>query len=134
MQEYQIIQIFKKHKLRATPQRIAVYKYLCENPIHPDVDTIYQSLIKDNPSFSKTTIYNSLQALEQKNLIIDVKIDNDRIHYDACTEMHGHFFCEKCKKIVDFKINKIESIETDNFDIRQRDVYYSGLCERCRNN
>ncbi len=134
MKEYQIIQIFKEHKLRATPQRIAVYKYLCENPIHPDVETIYKSLIKENPSFSKTTIYNSLQALEQRNLIIDVKIDNDRIHYDACTELHGHFLCEKCRKIFDFKINKIESVETDKFDIKQKDVYYSGFCADCRNN
>ena len=63
MQTKEITELFKQNGIKATAQRIAVYKYLYENRIHPDVDTVYKNMVKDNPSFSKTTVYNCLQRL-----------------------------------------------------------------------
>ena len=54
MQTKEITELFKQKGIKATAQRIAVYKYLYENRIHPDVDTVYKNMVKDNPSFSKT--------------------------------------------------------------------------------
>ncbi len=127
----EIIDLFKEKGLKATPQRIAVYNFLVENPVHPDVETVYQSMIMDNPSFSKTTVYNCLQALTDCGLLIPVKIDNEKIRYDADTSFHGHFKCDCCGKIYDFKCFDEKVSGIDNFKIRQRDVYYSGLCSCC---
>lgn len=132
MQEKQITELFKEKGFRATPQRIAVYKYLCENRTHPTVDDIYSFLSAIYPSFSKTTVYNALDALEKQGLITSVKIDSERIHYDAESELHGHFMCEKCRKIYDFKLNNIVCSRLDGFDISKREVYYSGLCPECK--
>jgi Fe2+ or Zn2+ uptake regulation protein len=132
MEVKQIVEVFKSKGLRATPQRIAVYRYLCENATHPTVDDVYNSLSEDNPSFSKTTIYNSLETLEAQGLITSVKIDNERIHYDANINLHGHFLCAKCKTIYDFDIKDIIFSGLDGFDILKRDVYYSGLCPECK--
>ena len=79
MTEQKIVEIFKERNFRATPQRIAVYKYLREHPTHPDVDEIYKAVLADNPAFSRTTVYNSLQALEKEGLIQSVKIDSGKI-------------------------------------------------------
>ena len=87
----EIVQIFKDRGFKATPQRIAVYKYLCEHRTHPDVESVYRAVLEDNPAFSKTTVYNALQALDACGLIIPVTIDSGRIHYDADTRFHGHF-------------------------------------------
>ena len=95
LNEIEIIGLFRENNFRATPQRIAVYKYLYENRTHPDADEIYKSVISANPSFSKTTVYNSLQALEERGLIARVNIDGERAHYDADMSLHGHFICEK---------------------------------------
>lgn len=127
-----IVQLFKNNNFRATPQRIAIYKYLIENPNHPDADEIYKSVLKGHPSFSKTTVYNALSALEEQGLIISIKIDNNRIRYDAHNKLHGHFICEKCKKIFDFPVHDIVCCEMDDFEIKQKDVYYSGLCPECK--
>ena len=132
MQNSEIISLFKEHNFRATPQRIAVYKYLYENRTHPDVDEIYNAVIRENPSFSKTTVYNSLEALAQEGIIIPVRIDSERIHYDANAAFHGHFICEECKHIFDFDITEFKSEGIDNFDIKQKDVYVSGLCPECK--
>jgi len=127
----EIIDLFKEKGLKATPQRIAVYNFLVENPVHPDVETVYQSMIMDNPSFSKTTVYNCLQALTDCGLLIPVKIDNEKIRYDADTSFHGHFKCDCCGRIYDFKCFDEKVSGIDNFKIKQRDVYYSGLCSCC---
>lgn len=131
MDTREIVNLFKQKGIKATPQRIAVYNFLVENPVHPDVETVYQSMIMDNPSFSKTTVYNCLQALTDCGLLIPVKIDNEKIRYDADTSFHGHFKCDCCGKIYDFKCFDEKVSGIDNFKIRQRDVYYSGLCSCC---
>ncbi|MCM1285785.1 MAG: transcriptional repressor [Acetobacter sp.] len=132
MQTEEITRLFRDKGLKATPQRIAVYRFLYENRIHPDVETVYQQMIKGNPSFSKTTVYNCLKDLSACGLLIPVKIDADKIRYDADTSFHGHFRCESCGKIYDFKCDfNVDSLE--DFEIRQRDVYYSGICSCCKN-
>ena len=49
--------------IRPSIQRIAVYGYLCEHPVHPDVETVYDALNPIYPTLSKTTVYNTLKGL-----------------------------------------------------------------------
>lgn len=132
MQTTEIIKIFKEKHFKATPQRIAVYKYLCTHRTHPDVESVYKAVLEENPSFSKTTVYNALQALDACGLIIAVTIDSGRIHYDADTAFHGHFRCEKCGRIFDFAPSIAQENGLQDFIIRQKDVYYSGICRCCK--
>ena len=134
MHTNEIAELFRSKGLKATPQRIAVYKFLCENPVHPDVETVYKKVVEDNPSFSKTTVYNCLDALTDSGLLTPVKIDADKIRYDADTDFHGHFYCEKCNRIFDFKCDAVADGDIDGFEIKHRDVYYSGICSHCKNN
>ena len=54
--------------VRPSVQRVAVYSYLCEHPVHPTVETLYASLSPEYPTLSKTTIYNTLKLFEEKKL------------------------------------------------------------------
>ena len=40
--------------------------------------------------------------------------------------------CEKCGKIFDFGIYDIKFGGIDDFYIRQKDIYYSGVCPECK--
>ena len=131
MTEQEIQKLFQERKFRATPQRISIYKYLFEHPTHPDAESIYKEIKRQFPNLSYTTIYNALQSLEKEGFIISINIDSDRVHYDADISLHGHFKCDKCKKIYDFKIDDIECQGLDGFDVRYKEVYYSGLCADC---
>ncbi|MCM1115088.1 MAG: transcriptional repressor [Clostridium sp.] len=130
----EITELFRQKGLKATPQRIAVYKFLIENRIHPDVDTVYKQVVADNPGFSKTTVYNCLKDLSGCGLLIPVMIDNDKIRYDADVTFHGHFKCDNCGRIFDFKCPESSVPDIDGFEIRSKAVYYSGLCNCCKNN
>ena len=110
----EIVQIFKDRGFKATPQRIAVYKYLCEHRTHPDVESVYRAV------------------LDACGLIIPVTIDSGRIHYDADTRFHGHFRCEKCGRIYDFIPDLIGIQGLDGFTVHHKDVYFSGICSCCQ--
>lgn len=133
MNTQEIKELFNARGIKATPQRIAVYKFLAENPVHPDVETVYSNVISDNPSFSKTTVYNCLKDLSARGIIMPVKIDSEKIRYDADTGYHGHFRCDRCGNIYDFVCGGEVSCNLNGFEIRQKDVYYSGICNRCKN-
>lgn len=133
MKAENIINEFKERNFRATPQRIEVYKYIYENRTHPDAQEVYESVIKNNPSFSRTTVYNAVKSLAEYGFIMPVTIDGERIHYDANTKLHGHFKCTSCHSIYDFETSAPKDKGLDGFEITQKDVYYSGLCAHCVN-
>lgn len=133
MDAFKVSEILKEAGIRPTTQRIDVYKYLLENRTHPSADSIYCALSEQYPSFSRTTIYNSLLVLMSSGLVIPVNIDSTEVHYDSNTEYHGHFICSRCKKIIDIKIEKSEDDfpEISDCTVEQRDYYLHGLCADC---
>lgn len=133
MRTEQIISIFKEKHFRATPQRIAVYKYVYGHRTHPDASQIYESVLKSNPSFSKTTVYNALKSLCEIGFLIPVTIDGDKIHYDANINFHGHFICSRCGEIYDFDLPEPNADMPIGFSVERKDVYYSGICQSCNN-
>lgn len=126
----------KNRNIRLSHQRLKVLEFLTNNRIHPTVDQIYSELHKDIPSLSKTTVYNSLNALVDAGLVKVITIEDNETRYDADTDNHGHFKCESCGHIYDFEINMdiFDSKDLNNFKINNRDVYFKGICPDCINN
>ena len=120
--------------VRPTPQRIEVYRFLAEQPIHATADVIYEALVPENPSFSKTTIYNTIKVLTGCGLIHPVMIDGSGIRYDANTADHGHFKCTVCGRLFDFSADFEAGRTTglDGFEVNAKDLYYYGKCPECR--
>lgn len=125
-------ELFHKKGLRATPQRMSVYRFLKENPIHPSADTVYREMIKTYPNFSRTTIYNSLNTLVESGLAITVKLDEKELRYDGNASYHGHFRCLSCGAIYDFVPAKVTYSGLEGCEIVQQDVYFTGYCPNCK--
>ena len=130
----EIADLLKEHGIRPTPQRIAVYQYLDEHRTHAQADTIYKNLVQQYPSFSRTTIYNSIRVLEEEGLIIPIVIDGTVIRYDANTNGHGHFKCVSCGTVFDVmdnpRVPPPESLE--QFEVRSSVSNYYGRCPKCK--
>lgn len=119
--------------LRPTQQRIAVYQYLLDHPIHPTADTIYRALLPVYPSFSRTTIYNSLHTLLHARLIRVVNIEAEEQRFDGNPEDHGHFKCSHCGKLYDFTLSPelLGELCPSGFHAEVRDVFLNGICAGC---
>ena len=130
----EVADLLKAHGLRVTPQRIAVYQYLDEHRTHAQADTIYETLVRQYPSFSRTTIYNSIRALEEGGLIQPVIIDGTVIRYDANTNMHGHFKCTDCGMVYDVMDSPELAVppSLQKFDTQSCVMNFYGKCPECR--
>jgi len=128
------VQLLKENNLKITPQRLAILKFLENNKTHPTADEIYRALKKENPSLSKTTVYNSLDTLHQHRIIQILTIFDGEHRYDFRDESHHHFLCKKCGEIIDLKIicPNMKKIE-DDFGHHVDEIYgyFKGTCKKC---
>jgi Fur family transcriptional regulator, peroxide stress response regulator len=117
-------------------QRLKVLEYLTQNKCHPTVDQIFTDLQRDISTLSKTTVYNTLRILVEAGLVRVITIEDNETRYDIGIENHGHFKCESCGTIYDFRVN-IDSLKSDdlnNYKINDKNVYFKGVCPICLNN
>ena len=49
----------KSHEIKPSFQRMRIFEYLITHRNHPTVEMIYKSLVKEIPTLSKTTVYNT---------------------------------------------------------------------------
>lgn len=129
-----ILNTFRTKGLRATPQRMSVYRFLKEHPIHPSADTVYKEMLQTHPGLSKTTIYNTLNVLVENGLAITVKLDEKELRYDGNPNFHGHFRCMECGVILDFVASGLSYDGLEHCKITQKDLYFTGFCPLCNKN
>jgi Fe2+ or Zn2+ uptake regulation protein len=127
------VELLKQHDLKITPQRLEILKYLDKNRIHPTANEIYSALKKKNPSLSKTTVYNSLDVLIKHNIIHEVNISKSESRYDFKMEMHHHFLCNNCGKIIDIEVECpfLGKMMNSEHKIEEVHGYFKGICKEC---
>ena len=111
--------------------RIKVLEYLDKNRVHPTADEIYEGLEKEIPTLSKTSVYNTVKLFRQAGLIAELTIEEDKLRYDFNTAFHGHFKCERCGKVYDVPEVDTENKNLEGFLVKEKNVYYSGVCKGC---
>lgn len=137
MQETATIEKFlRDHAIRPSYQRVQIYKYIKENKTHPTVDTIYTDLHPVIPTFSKTTVYNTMKLFMDKGLVQALTIEEGETRFDGDTTPHGHFKCRCCGSIYDLFFNSSDqpkmSQVPEDFLLESVHLYGWGLCGDCR--
>lgn len=131
--------IFKEKKLKLTPQRIAVYKYLQSTKEHPSAETIYKTLQVNYPTMSLATIYKALKTLVEVNLIQEINVGEGNFRYDGNTSPHSHIQCLHCGKVSDVEgvcfANLNDKIkDCVDYKVLSNQVYFYGICKDCSKN
>lgn len=120
--------------IRPSLQRIKILEYLLKRRNHPTVEMIYNDLIVDMPTLSKTTIYNTLKLFVDKAVVIVINIEDNETRYDADTSIHGHFKCVKCDGVFDFSVQSksLQFAGIEGFSIDEHHIYLKGMCRVCK--
>lgn len=58
---------------------------VCENPVHPTADTVYNLLKEDNPHLSLGTVYRNLNLLVETGSLIKLNVPSGCDRFDATT-------------------------------------------------
>ena len=130
----------RENGLSPSPQRVAIYDFLRKNAIHPTVDTIYQAVLNDLPTISRTTVYNTVKRLASAGLVQEVIIEDGELRYDADISSHGHFKCLACGEVYDLfppagedMVEEIRGLPP-GFTVKQLHLCCRGICARCGKN
>jgi len=92
MPETEILELFEKHGISPTPQRVEVACVLLARPQHLSADQIIDRLRVSGSNVSKATVYNSLKLFGEKGLVKELTVDPERRFYDSTTRAHHHFY------------------------------------------
>ena len=132
-----ITTIFREKKLKLTPQRIAVYKYLQSTKEHPSAEVIYKALQPTYPTMSLATVYKALKTLVAVELILELNVGEGSFRYDGNMCSHPHIQCISCGRVDDIEGISFSNIREDvkqytSYEVLESKIYFYGLCENCK--
>jgi Fur family peroxide stress response transcriptional regulator len=125
-----------KTKYKRSKQRERIYELLQDTGIHPTASWIYDQLKSEFSDLSMGTVYRNLNILVEQGLIRKIDFGSTFDHYDANTEPHYHFICERCGSITDLTMpidNSLhEKVErSTSFKVKRHRIEFYGICKSC---
>ena len=132
-----IIKQLRARGLKVTPQRVAIIEVLIEQrDSHPGARLVYKEAKKKKKSVSLSTTYATLNELSRHGIIKTLQFDKMENRYEGNLEEHINLICEKCKKILDYKVpvtvDPRRVVKKTGFSITGTRLEYYGLCRECR--
>ena len=105
-----IRQMLVNHKLKVTPQRLAILQAVYGSEDHPTADNIISLIRRTNPGIATGTVYKVLDTLVETNLIRRVKTDKDSMRYEGTAEKHHHLYCIDSERIEDYTDRELDQL------------------------
>jgi Fe2+ or Zn2+ uptake regulation protein len=129
----ELIKILQSKNIHPSHQRIKILEILEKNKDHMNVNMIYDELLKEIPTISKTTVYNTLSAFAEKGLVHCLTITPEEMRYDYKTKPHHHLLCTRCGRIIDVDVQcpYADTMEIDGHSIEEIQGYFKGTCKEC---
>ncbi len=117
--------------MRETKQGKFILNLLNNSYNHPTAYDIYESCKKEFSNISLATVYRNLNKLVSINKIKRIKMPNNIDRFDKM-DIHPHFICVECGKIIDLKNNIKFDLLPDNLKIIDYEINFKGICEKCQ--
>lgn len=125
---------------RLTPEREAVVRAVYATHEHFDADYWVNSLSTQpgRKAASRSTVYRTLERMEEAGLIRKVAQVNDRAVYehDYGYPQHDHLICKKCQKLIEFPNEDIAAVlekvaAEHGFRMTGHRLEVEGICAEC---
>lgn len=136
MHRHDIIAQLRERGVRLTPQRQAILEYLFSTDSHPRADEIHQHVRRQFPGISLATVYNNLNVLKKKGLVLELNYGDVASRYDGRTDAHSHITCRECGRVIDFVQPDLDHFADQvsgrtGYRVDQLRVEVVGLCPDC---
>lgn len=128
----------KSNGLKITKSRKAILDILIRSDQPMAVEQIFVILKEEQIDINLSTVYRTLESLENKELVTKISImDDDRMLFEYNQLVHRHYLvCVTCKKMISVKNCPLGSYERTlehetHFNIIGHKLYLYGYCENC---
>ncbi len=127
----------KRHHIKITKPRLAIYEILQEESHGIDADDVYQKCKDRELSLNLSTVYRTLDLFEEKSLLIKYDLGEKKYHYSLVRHGHHHIVeCENCHKVInlDCPMKQIEDLITKEtgFKLTEHHLEFKGICKDCQ--
>jgi Fur family ferric uptake transcriptional regulator len=128
---------FKAKGLRLTPQRRLVVDALHSTEAHLTAEQIITYVQARMPGVNKSTVYRTLQILEEAGGVYKSELGDQFIYHHAEEGHHHHLVCRKCGRTIDCAEDvflPVERAVRDKYGFQAgfKHLVMSGLCQECR--
>lgn len=127
--------------LKYSRQRESIKQFLATTKEHPTADCVYLHVKKEFPNISLGTVYRNLNLLTDLGEAVRITLPDSADRFDGHIEPHNHFYCTRCKKVLDLELDirerdTLNQAASANFDgiIESSNTFFYGLCGDCAKN
>ena len=102
--------------VKLTEQRKIIAKVISESKElygesdHPDVDELYNRVLKIDPKISIATVYRTVKLFEESGILMKHDFKDGKARYEL-NDDHNHLIDIKTGNIIEFTSDEIESIQ-----------------------
>ena len=130
------IEALRSKGYKATPQRIAICRFVLNSRDHPSAQQVYDEVKKIHPTVSLATVYKTLAVLKDLNLIQELDLPQGQARFDSYMKPHINLICLRCGSIADLDDNSaIEIIRkvaaVAKFKPKGQRIDIFGICRKC---
>ena len=132
------LEVMRAKGLKLTPQRRLIIDIIHDAHTHLTGEDIIKYVKIRMPGVNKSTIYRTLDILEQAGCVFKSESDDHFIYHHAEDGHHHHMICGKCGKTIECDEDVFRPIESSllekyGFSVDFKHVVMSGICEECKN-
>ena len=118
---------------RITPERKLLLRIISDNA-HLHASEIYRLATEEDPRISLSTVYRTVNLLNELGLVEASVLGEDHYHYEVCSNEHYHLICLGCGKVAEIpSVGALKKLgEKVGFEAVGVKLELVGYCEKCR--
>jgi Fur family ferric uptake transcriptional regulator len=103
---------------------------------HPSAEQIARRVQRTNPELHLSTIYRTLEVLEELGLVMRASLGEGATTYHLAGDRHHHAVCESCGAVIELPESVLAPVvrrlaRDHGFTAAPRHVTITGLCANC---
>ena len=135
----QFKKLFKQERIADFENRLIVLEAFLQTEKHVTVDELMGSLADDGHQLESGFVKDTLKLMCRFGFALQSRFDNGDLRYEHrhLGQHHDHMVCAKCRKIIEFHDNRLESLQSEiavshGFQMFQHRMELYGICAHCQ--
>lgn len=122
--------------MKYSRQRELILETVCDFPVHPTADIVYETVRQKEPKISLGTVYRNLNQLAEYGMLLKLKMPTGGDRFDGRLDEHPHIICKDCGAVADIELDELTTLDRNvekqtGYKVTNRTVVFAGACPQC---